>query len=250
MVKVMSDALPEMFDRAASVLRRNDMGGWTRAAPDLYPHQWSWDSAFIAIGLAHLDVRRAASELTTLFDGQWTTGKVPHIVFNPKAPPGSYLLGPEHWASASLSRSAAGTPRPTSALCQPAVHAIAALRIFDVSRGSPDEVIARAFLSEVYGRLFRWHRYLATARDPEGSGLVAIYHPCECVPFAQTLRSPKTPRRTISSSVSTSTLSRSLRYMVARSSPVARLFSHSLEACSMASRVCCRWASSEAASFS
>ena len=69
MVKAMSDSFPEMFDRATSVLRRNDMGGWTRAAPDLYPHQWSWDSAFIAIGLAHLDVRRAASELTTLFDG-------------------------------------------------------------------------------------------------------------------------------------------------------------------------------------
>ena len=85
-----------MFERAAGVLRRNDMGGWTRAAPSLYPHQWSWDSAFIAIGLARLDPRRAMSELTTLLDGQWTTGKVPHIVFNPTAPPGSYLLGPEH----------------------------------------------------------------------------------------------------------------------------------------------------------
>ena len=27
--------------RAAAVLRKNDMGGWTRAAPTLYPHQWS-----------------------------------------------------------------------------------------------------------------------------------------------------------------------------------------------------------------
>jgi hypothetical protein len=60
------------------------MGSWTRAAPELYPHQWSWDSAFIAIGLAHLDVRRAALELRTLFAHQWATGKVPHIVFNPE----------------------------------------------------------------------------------------------------------------------------------------------------------------------
>ncbi|MBA3472306.1 MAG: hypothetical protein H0T57_03610 [Rubrobacter sp.] len=40
--------------RAGAVLRKNDMGGWTKAAPELYPHQWSWDSAFIALGLAHL----------------------------------------------------------------------------------------------------------------------------------------------------------------------------------------------------
>jgi hypothetical protein len=46
--------------RARQVLRQNDMGDWTRAAPNLYPHQWSWDSAFIAIGLAHLSTRRAA----------------------------------------------------------------------------------------------------------------------------------------------------------------------------------------------
>jgi glycogen debranching enzyme len=69
--------------RAQEVLRQNDMGGWTRAAPELYPHQWSWDTGFIAIGLAHLDIRRAARELLTLFEHQWKTGKVPHSVFNP-----------------------------------------------------------------------------------------------------------------------------------------------------------------------
>ena len=169
-----------MFEGAAEVLRRNDMGGWTRAAPSLYPHQWSWDSAFIAIGLARIDARRAMSELVTLLDGQWTTGKVPHIVFNPKAPPGSYLLGPEHWASASISESATGTPRPTSALCQPAVHAIAALRIWETARDTTGAATeALVFLRHVYPRLLAWHRYLATSRDPEGTGLVTIYHPWE-----------------------------------------------------------------------
>ena len=38
---------------------------------------------------------------------------------------------------------------------------------------------AREFLGEVYPKLFAWHQYLATARDPEGSGLVTIYHPWE-----------------------------------------------------------------------
>ena len=57
----------QLAARAAEILRENDLGGWTKAAPRLYPHQWSWDSAFIAIGLAHLDTRRAAQELRTLF---------------------------------------------------------------------------------------------------------------------------------------------------------------------------------------
>ena len=65
-----------------AVLRANDVGGWTKPAPRLYPHQWSWDSAFIAIGLAHLDPGRALGELEHLFEAQWTDGRVPHIVIN------------------------------------------------------------------------------------------------------------------------------------------------------------------------
>ncbi len=113
--------------RAEEVLRRNDMGEWTRAAPDLYPHQWSWDSGLIAIGLAHLDTARAAQELTGLFAHQWKNGKVPHIVFNPEAPPDSYFPGAEHWASAGRFPDApprhrtpapCASPRPTpSAPC-------------------------------------------------------------------------------------------------------------------------------------
>ena len=34
-------------------------------------------------------------------------------------------------------------------------------------------------MHEIYPRLLAWHRYLASARDPEGSGLVTIYHPWE-----------------------------------------------------------------------
>src|SRR5215210_2147845 len=97
--------------RASEVLRQNDMGGWTRAAPNLYPHQWSWDSAFIAIGLAHLDVLRAARELSTLFAAQWATAV-------------SLLDAP---------------PRNTSGLCQPAVHAIAALHIWEVAAEMGEE---------------------------------------------------------------------------------------------------------------
>src|ERR687890_2868122 len=105
-----SEEHEDLVAQAGRILRRNDMGGWTRAAPSLYPHQWSWDSAFIAVGLAHLDTRRAAQELRTLFAHQWKTGKVPHIVFNPKAPPHSYYPGAEHWACAAVSPEALPAP--------------------------------------------------------------------------------------------------------------------------------------------
>jgi hypothetical protein len=173
------ESIPALAREAARVLRRNDMGGWTRAAPELYPHQWSWDSAFIAIGLAHLDTRRAARELETLFDHQWKTGKVPHIVFNPEAPPESYFPGPEHWACAAASPDAPPAPPYTSCLSQPPVHAISVLRIWEAARrGNAKEISsAQAFLKRIYPRLLSWHRYLLTYRDPEGSGLVTIYHP-------------------------------------------------------------------------
>lgn len=164
---------------AQGVLRHNDMGGWTKAAPELYPHQWSWDSAFIAIGLAHLDTRRAVQELETLFAHQWKTGKVPHIVFNQDAPPESYFPGPEHWACAAASPDAPPAPPYTSCLSQPPVHAISVLRIWEAAQSGSEEDVssARAFLRRIYPGLFSWHRYLLTYRDPEESGLVTIYHP-------------------------------------------------------------------------
>jgi hypothetical protein len=168
-----------MAERAEEVLHRNDMGGWTRAAPDLYPHQWSWDTGFITIGLAHLDTGRAARELTSLFSHQWRNGKVPHIVFNPHAPPDSYFPGAEHWASAGRFPDAPPAPPYTSALCQPPTHALGALHVWELARERDEADAARGFLDGIYPKLLAWHRYLATDRDPEGSGLVTIYHPWE-----------------------------------------------------------------------
>ncbi|HYQ62617.1 MAG TPA: glycogen debranching protein, partial [Actinophytocola sp.] len=64
------------------------------AAPRLYPHMWSWDTAFISIGLAHLSAERAAQELRTLLSAQWRNGMIPHIVFSEGA---GYFPGPERW---------------------------------------------------------------------------------------------------------------------------------------------------------
>src|SRR5215217_4592432 len=111
------DEPEELSAQAGRILRQNDMGGWTRAAPSLYPHQWPWDSAFIAIGLAYLDTRRAAQELRTLFAHQWMTGKPPHLFFNPKAPRESYYPGPNHGAGGAPPRVGPHPPPYTSCLC-------------------------------------------------------------------------------------------------------------------------------------
>jgi glucosylglycerate hydrolase len=163
-------------EQAAGVLHGNDAGGWTMAAPKLYPHQWSWDSAFIAIGWAHLDVRRAMFELEQLFAAQWATGKVPHVVFR-AGPDHPYFPGPEWWDTA-VSPAAPQGPVRTTGICQPPVHALALQRIWQLTPPEHRTEI-RTRLRALYPRLVNWHRYLATQRDPEGSGLVTTFHPWE-----------------------------------------------------------------------
>ncbi|WP_218060895.1 MGH1-like glycoside hydrolase domain-containing protein [Leifsonia xyli] len=67
---------------AAAVLLSNWRRDYTVPASGLYPHQWSWDSAFIAIGLRHLSPRRAQQELDTILSAQWSDGRLPQIVFH------------------------------------------------------------------------------------------------------------------------------------------------------------------------
>ncbi|MGV9564813.1 MGH1-like glycoside hydrolase domain-containing protein [Streptomyces sp. NPDC003480] len=143
----------------------------------LYPHQWSWDSAFIAIGLRHLSPLRAQTELETLLDAQWADGRIPHIVFNPSVPLDAYFPSPDFWRSSTAGR-AAGAPRTvqTSGIVQPPVHALAA---WLVHRADPGLSRARGFLPRAYPRLAAWHRYLLHRRDLGGGGLVSVVHPWE-----------------------------------------------------------------------
>jgi glucosylglycerate hydrolase len=165
----------ELTARAAYALRSNSAGSMTRAAPDLYPHQWSWDAAFVSVGIAHLDPRRACAELDHLFSGQWRTGMLPHIVFDPDEH--SYFPGPDRWGCAAVSDDVPEAPR-TSGICQPPVHALAVERILAIAarQGPATAAHVRAWLPGAYRRLLAWHRYLAGQRDPEGAGLITVYH--------------------------------------------------------------------------
>ncbi|MFJ4079066.1 MGH1-like glycoside hydrolase domain-containing protein [Streptomyces iakyrus] len=170
-------APPSLHVRAAQVLEGNWTGASTVPSRGLYPHQWSWDSAFIAIGLRHLSPLRAQTELETLLAAQWADGRIPHIVFNPSVPLDAYFPSPDFWRSSTAGR-AAGAPRTvqTSGIVQPPVHALAA---WLVHLADPGLSRARGFLARAYPRLAAWHDYLLHRRDLGGGGLVSVVHPWE-----------------------------------------------------------------------
>ena len=47
---------------AQSILRANDRGGYTVPNGRVYPFQWNWDSAFVALGFDTFDRPRAWTE--------------------------------------------------------------------------------------------------------------------------------------------------------------------------------------------
>ncbi|HSD56239.1 MAG TPA: hypothetical protein VLA92_03735, partial [Candidatus Saccharimonadales bacterium] len=63
---------PDVSERAIELLKKNDRGLYTIPAEGLYPHQWLWDSCFIAIGQRHYDIERAKMEILSLIRGQWS----------------------------------------------------------------------------------------------------------------------------------------------------------------------------------
>lgn len=188
--------------QAAWVIARNEARDgdavFTRPAPSLYPHQWSWDAAFVAVGLSRVSPARAAAEIDALLRGQWRTGMLPHIVYASNA--GGYFPDARRWACSTVCDDAPRSPA-TSGICQPPVHALAVERVVDAARAdglwTPER--ADGWAHCVYPRLLRWHRYLASYRDPEEAGLLVSYHSWETGmdnsprwdgPFARVLPGP------------------------------------------------------------
>jgi hypothetical protein len=161
----------DLTEQARAILHANWTGNATRASALLYPHQWSWDAACVAIAYSHWDQARAETEIRSLFAGQWTNGLLPHIRFTDGA---RYFPGPEFW-QVERSPHAPADPK-TSGIVQPPIHATAAWRVY---RNGRDRKQAEAFLTEVMPGLVLWHEYLYRERTRTGEGLVEIWHPWE-----------------------------------------------------------------------
>lgn len=153
--------------KAQKILEGNWTGSYTKPSPGLYPHQWNWDSGFIAIGYAHYNEDRAMQEIRSLFKHQWENGMLPQIVFNDQAL-GNYFPEPDFWQVPN--------GMLTSGITMPPLHAIACLHIY---RRAKSRNKAHDFLKEMYPKLMAAHRYFYLYRDPDETGLVYIRHPWE-----------------------------------------------------------------------
>lgn len=166
----MSDT-KNVLEAAEAVLKQNDRGLYTIPAEGLYPHQWLWDSCFIAIGLRHMDVERAKMEILSLLRAQWTNGMVPHMIFtsgeNQKRM--DYGLW-QSWVSPFAPEDVS-----TSGITQPPMLAEAIVAI-----GEKMEIVdRRSWYRQVFPNLLAYHQWLYRDRDPHQEGLVLLIHPWE-----------------------------------------------------------------------
>lgn len=155
---------------AQDVLEHNDRGTYTMPAAELYPHQWLWDSCFIAIGQRHYDIERAKIEILSLLQGQWSNGMVPHMIFNNH---GSYRPDQNAWRSWISPYSPDNLK--TSGITQPPMLAEAIVQI-GMSMNLTER---RSWYKMIWPGLLGYHEWLYRERDPHNEGLVLQVHPWE-----------------------------------------------------------------------
>jgi neutral trehalase len=153
---------PDLDARARAILVSNDRGGYTVPTHGLYPFQWNWDSAFVALGFATFDRPRAWAEIETLVSAQWDDGMIPHIIFH-QADDG-YFPGPEVWGT--------GRTPPTSGITQPPVLATILRELWEAEGADP----ACPRMQRLYRACLASHRWFHTFRDPLKNGLVMVTH--------------------------------------------------------------------------
>ncbi len=161
---------PDLFTQATEVLKANDRGSYTVPAGDLYPHQWLWDSCFIAIGLRWLDVDRAQTELQSLLRGQWSNGMLPNMIFSDKR---EYARDRNMWRSWLSPHSPDNIA--TSGITQPPLLAEAVWQVGQ--RLSKAE--RRRWFKHMLPSLQAYHEWFYAERDPHQEGLVLQIHPWE-----------------------------------------------------------------------
>lgn len=159
-----------LASQAQAILEKNDKGSYTVPAASLYPHQWLWDSCFIAIGIRHYDIERAKIEVLSLLRGQWKNGMLPNMIFNEAK---AYQRDRNVWRSWVSPFSPDNVA--TSGITQPPMLAEAIVRIG--SSMKPSE--RRSWYKMVWPALLAYHEWLYIDRDPHGEGLVLLIHPWE-----------------------------------------------------------------------
>ncbi len=162
--------MDDLVAQALAVLRRNDMGAYTRPSPRLYPHQWNWDSAFVALALARVDWTRMEREVDALLAAQWTNGMLPHIHYHPDVT--GYVPGPDWWPDVPARRAG----ERTSGITHPPVLPTA---VYRAGRAQPDARLRHAWWERLYEPLRDALRFFSRHRTVPEAPLVVLVHPWE-----------------------------------------------------------------------
>lgn len=157
----------ELLEQAKAVLAANDRGDWTVPADGLYPHQWLWDSCFIAIGLRYVDVARAQKELESLVRGQWANGMLPHIIFS-KQNRSWERRHEEAWINPHAPNGVV-----TSGITQPPMLAEAVWLVGQ----KLESIERRSWYAHMLPHIVKYHQWLYNERCRDG--LAFVIHPYE-----------------------------------------------------------------------
>jgi glycogen debranching enzyme len=152
---------------AQKILIGNRKKGYTLPTNNkLYPAQWNWDSAFIALGYSYFKLNFALKEIKTLLDGQWKDGMIPHILFHNTNT--NYYPNHTAWNCGNKIRS--------SGITQPPVLASILKEIIDKHKITK---IQKKEIKKFVIKIKKSHEWFIKNRDPKKTGLVSILHPWE-----------------------------------------------------------------------
>ncbi len=132
----------------------------------LYPAQWNWDSAFIALGYSYFNLNFALKEIKTLLDGQWKDGMIPHILFHDTNT--NYYPNHTAWSC--------GNKIHSSGITQPPVLASILKQITDKNKITKKQ---KTKIKKFIIKIKKSHEWFLKYRDPKKTGLVSILHPWE-----------------------------------------------------------------------
>ena len=153
--------------RAQKTLLANRKKGYTLPTNSkLYPAQWNWDSAFIALGYSYFNFNFALKEIKTLLDGQWKDGMVPHILFHDTNT--NYYPNYTAWNC--------GNKIHSSGITQPPILATILKKILDKNKINKKQFLD---VKKIIKKIRKYHEWFIKFRDPKKTGLVSILHPWE-----------------------------------------------------------------------
>ena len=157
----------DSVDLAKKTLIDNRKSGYTLPTNNkLYPAQWNWDSAFIALGYSYFNLEYAIKELETLISGQWDDGMIPHILFHDNDE--SYFPNHKTWKC--------GKNVPSSGITQPPIISTIIKKIVDQNDLNTKQ---KERMKSIIIKVKKYIDWFFNFRDTNNIGLVSIIHPWE-----------------------------------------------------------------------